>query len=122
MSPTGEFLVTWTEAEFSILAQLFSPAGRPVAPAFKVPEDRPIQQQYAGAAAALGIAAALVFAFHHPRPGSNAPKASEASRPTVAATTYEIISDQELLVELKDRPLLVVQKKDGGTEFLLLEY
>jgi hypothetical protein len=53
VSPSGEFLVTWTQAETTILAQLFSPAGRPLGPAFKVPEDRP-GAQYAGEAAALG--------------------------------------------------------------------
>jgi large repetitive protein len=53
VSPSGEFLVTWTQAETTILAQLFSPAGRPLAPAFKVPEGRPVAQ-FAGAAAALG--------------------------------------------------------------------
>jgi hypothetical protein len=59
VSPSGEFLVTWTQAETTILAQLFSPAGRPIAPAFKVPEDRPVEQ-FAGAAAALGQAGYVI--------------------------------------------------------------
>ncbi len=53
MSPTGQFLVTWTEAETTILAQLFSPAGRPLAKPFKVPAEG-VLPQYAGAAAPLG--------------------------------------------------------------------
>lgn len=53
MSPNGNFLVTWTQAESTVLAQLFSPAGRPLAKAFKVPAGGP-EPQYAGAAAPLG--------------------------------------------------------------------
>jgi hypothetical protein len=53
MSPAGELLVTWTEAETTILAQLFSSAGRPLAKAFKVPAEGTLPQ-YAGAAAPLG--------------------------------------------------------------------
>jgi hypothetical protein len=52
-SPTGELLVTWTEAETETRAQLFSPAGRPLASAFKVPAEGTLPQ-FAGAAAALG--------------------------------------------------------------------
>jgi hypothetical protein len=53
MSPAGELLVTWTEAETTILAQIFSSAGRPLANAFKVPAEGTLPQ-YAGAAAPLG--------------------------------------------------------------------
>jgi hypothetical protein len=53
ISPTGQLLVTWTEAETTILAQLFSTAGRPLARAFKVPSEGTLPQ-YAGAAASLG--------------------------------------------------------------------
>jgi hypothetical protein len=53
VSPAGELLVTWTEAETTILAQLFSPTGRPLAKAFKVPAEGTLPQ-YAGAAAPLG--------------------------------------------------------------------
>ena len=52
MSSTGDFLVTWTEAESTILAQVFSPTGRPLANAFKVPQGAP--RQYVGAAAPRG--------------------------------------------------------------------
>jgi hypothetical protein len=52
MSPSGRFLVTWTQAESTVLAQIFSPAGRPLAKAFTVPAGGP-EQQYAGAAAPL---------------------------------------------------------------------
>ncbi len=52
VSSTGDFLVTWTEAESTILAQIFSPAGRPWANAFKVPQEA--QRQYVAAAAPLG--------------------------------------------------------------------
>jgi hypothetical protein len=53
MSPSGKFLMTWTQAESSILAQVFSPAGRPLANAREVPAGGS-KPQYAGAAAALG--------------------------------------------------------------------
>ena len=45
--------MTWTEAETTILAQLFSSAGRPLARSFKVPSEGS-PPQYAGAAASLG--------------------------------------------------------------------
>jgi hypothetical protein len=54
VSTTGEILVTWTQAETTVMVQRFSPAGRPLAPAFQVPEDNPGGAQYWGAAAALG--------------------------------------------------------------------
>jgi hypothetical protein len=52
MSPSGRFLITWTQAESTVLAQIFSPAGRPLSKAFTVPAGGP-EQQYAGAAAPL---------------------------------------------------------------------
>ena len=54
MSTTGEILVTWTQAETTVMAQRFSPAGRPLGPGFQVPENNPGGAQYWGAAAALG--------------------------------------------------------------------
>lgn len=41
--------------------------------------------------------------------------------PPVAARTYEIISDDELLARLQDQPLLVVKRANGTKEITLLE-
>jgi hypothetical protein len=41
------------------------------------------------------------------------------SRPV--ARSYEIISDDELLQRLRDRPLLVVKTQNGRNQFVLLE-
>jgi len=73
-----------------------------------------------GATAALGVAAMVavfVFAFatRRPRP----PLA-----PTVAAPAkpgYEIISDDELIALLKDRPLLVLPQENGAKRIVLLD-
>src|SRR6185295_6544721 len=41
--------------------------------------------------------------------------------PTSASRSYEVISDDELMSQLRDRPLLVVKTQNGGKQFVLLE-
>ncbi|HVS52072.1 MAG TPA: hypothetical protein VHD62_06920 [Opitutaceae bacterium] len=67
----------------------------------------------AGIVAAAAIALMLFSATSTPRTSvpSSAP----------AAKGYKIISDDQLLAELRDRPLLVVKKKNGAREFVLLD-
>ncbi len=69
--------------------------------------------------AGLGTATVLAAAFF----------VSRQLRPTMPATpaiatakvAYEIISDDELIAQLHDRPLLVVKKDSGAKEIHLLE-
>ena len=67
------------------------------------------------AGAAAGIAAAVLLSFRHP---TAVPQ--ETAGPSETSPVYEIISDDELLSQLKDRPLLVLRDKNGKREFLLL--
>jgi hypothetical protein len=62
-----------------------------------------------------GIAAALIVTLRQPRV-----LPSEIRAAATPAPACEIISDDELLALLQDCPLLVVQNKDGGREFILL--
>jgi hypothetical protein len=68
--------------------------------------------------AAAGIAAAVMFALlHRPtEPPFAAPPAITATAPA-----YEIISDDELLAQLRDRPVLTVKRENGTREIVLLE-
>jgi len=64
-----------------------------------------------------GLAAILAFILmHQPRPPH---LVGSAVRPIAA---YEILSDAELLTQLRDRPLLIVQRENGTNEFVLLEH
>ena len=92
-------------------------AGYALAAAALARRRRFIRRVLTTAGAATGVAAALVFVFlHHPV----VPKpATIVVRPALPA--YEIISDDELLGRLNDRPLLVVQRETGPTEFVLLD-
>lgn len=79
-----------------------------------------VRRSFAVVGATAGIAAALVFALKHQTGAENHPAVSVATVQAPVAPAYEIISDEELLAQLKDQPLLVVQKKDGSREFVLL--
>ena len=63
------------------------------------------------------MAAALLVSLHRRPVPAPAPMAPLSAAP---APAYEIISDEELLAQLRDRPLLVLNKQDGGREFVLL--
>lgn len=63
-----------------------------------------------------GLAAVLAFALlHRPAPLRLAPAVAKA------APAYEIISDDELLAQLHDRPLLAMRQANGTRKFVLLE-
>lgn len=67
-------------------------------------------------AAAAGVAIALFFTsrpLSPPLPSSNAI--------VKTGPAFEIISDDELIAQLKDRPLLVQSRPDGSREIVLLE-
>lgn len=67
-----------------------------------------------GAVASLIAVLTLGFVFRLPR----SPVAPFAAKPGPA---YEIISDDELLAQLPDQPLLVLPHPDGTREIVLLE-
>ena len=69
------------------------------------------------AAAGTTAAFALLFAFALTRRPAPTPTLSP---PVKSVAAYEIISDAEMLAQLRDQPLLVVQKPDGAKEFVLL--
>lgn len=71
-----------------------------------------------GAAATAAGAAAFWLAM--PSSRQPLPAAAPAIAPPIARA-FEIISDDELLVELRDRPVLVVTKADGTREITLLD-
>lgn len=66
--------------------------------------------------AAAGIAATVLFSLRQH-------EAIPLPSPAVAASasSYEVISDADLLAELKDRPLLVICHRDRSSEFVLLD-
>jgi hypothetical protein len=77
---------------------------------------RRLRASLLAAGATAGLVAVLVSALRqHPSPPH---VVTIAAKP---APAYEIISDDELLARLKDRPLLAVKKPDGAREFILLE-
>jgi hypothetical protein len=68
----------------------------------------------AGATAGV-VAALMMMSVHRIVP-------VRIAGPLKPAPAYEIISDEELLALLHDRPLLVVQKENGTRELVLLEH
>jgi hypothetical protein len=62
-----------------------------------------------------GMAAAGLFVWTHP-----APKNTLSPPPTARTPAYEVISDDELLADLHDRPLLVLRNKNGDRQFVML--
>jgi hypothetical protein len=77
-------------------------------------------------AASAAVFAAGFVALHHstsPSAAVAAPRVSvpTATPPAIPARGYEIISDDELLAQLRDRPVLVVRKQDGRREIVVLE-
>lgn len=81
------------------------------------------------AAASLALAAAAVFAavLASRRPATppavetHAPGATVAASPATAKATYEVISDDELLRLVHDRPLLVFPEENGAKKIVVLE-
>ncbi|HEX2855046.1 MAG TPA: hypothetical protein VHO24_17560 [Opitutaceae bacterium] len=67
-------------------------------------------------AMAAGAAAALLVSLRHPLARTETTTSTPHSTPA-----YEIISDEELLAQLHDRPLLVMRGENGAKEFVLLD-
>ena len=68
------------------------------------------------AGTAAGMAAVLVFALVHPDSSSTRHRVDV---PKVSA--YQIISDDELLAEVSDRPLLALREPGGARQILVLD-
>jgi hypothetical protein len=66
--------------------------------------------------AAAGIAAALVISLRHETAPSRGPAVRAAPTPA-----YEIISDDELIAQVHDRPLLVLPQENGAKKIVLLD-
>ena len=71
----------------------------------------------AGAASAAVLALAVVALFPRPRPA--APVAQSPREPKITPG-YEIASDAELLATLSDRAVVMVKRRDGTNEFVLI--
>ncbi len=76
---------------------------------------RAVRQSAPIVAAAAAIAVVMFFTTRQPAP---APVASGA---TAANPGYEIISDDELLATLRDRPLLVLPQENGSKKIVVLD-
>jgi hypothetical protein len=83
--------------------------------------QRTLRRALAVAGASAVVAVVAFFTRSEP-PAVRAPitRASELKQ-TAPARGYEVISDEELLSQLRDRPLLVVKTQTGGKQFVLLE-
>lgn len=71
--------------------------------------------QAVGATVCLIVATFATY-LHQPSRSRQNAKPPEHKTPA-----YEIISDEELLTELHDRPLLAMKKENGTREFVLLD-
>ena len=69
------------------------------------------------AAVAVG---AVLLVLRKPAPIAP-PVAMTGSVPTAAPAGYEIISDEELIATLRDRPLLVLPQENGTKKIVLLD-
>ena len=69
----------------------------------------------AGVGTVLTVAAFVTLRSTPPTLPSHA-----ANPPATAAPGYEIISDEQLLAQLRDRPILVVRAENGSREIVVL--
>lgn len=73
----------------------------------------------AGLAGGLACALAALFVLNRP-PETQITPAPVATVPAVPAPVVEIISDQELLAQLRDQPVLVLKDQTGITGVVFL--
>lgn len=97
----------WASGPASALAQRAAAYAR---------RRRRMRRTVATLGATGAIAAAVLITFIQSSRTRVAPPVSATPRPA-----YEIISDEQLLSELRDRPLLVLPQKNGAREIVLLE-
>lgn len=67
---------------------------------------------------AVGVSCALAGAFVVTRPPTAQPSPVAIAQPP--APMFEIISDQELLAQLKDQPVLILKDQTGITDVVFL--
>jgi hypothetical protein len=72
----------------------------------------------AGAAAMIGAVGFVAWDRRVPAGGPDV--ASSSAPPRATPRGYEVISDEQLIAQLRDRPLLVVKNTDGTREIVLL--
>lgn len=101
------FHANWTEGPTGNFARLAAAHAR---------RRRFARRSLAGIGAAAAILALLFLASVRRSPSPQA-----VNVPTKATAGYEIISDDELLAQLHDRPLLAVREENGTRKFVLLE-
>lgn len=98
-------------------------AGYAMAAAAQVRRRRRIRAALATSGVAVAIALTAILTAHRrlsPVPATlNVAVNRTAPQPNPRG--YEIISDDQLIAQLHDRPLLVVQKKNGTRQIVLLE-
>ncbi|MFA6134873.1 MAG: hypothetical protein WC869_12730 [Phycisphaerae bacterium] len=70
----------------------------------------------AGLIAVLGLVVAATFLVSQQSP----PKPAIMASPSAPKPVFEIISDQELLAQLKDQPILVLKDQTGITGIVFL--
>lgn len=75
----------------------------------------------ASAAASVAVGAMAIFVnLRQPEPTSPHPTAFAQRAPAGARPGYEIISDDELLTQVRDQPLLALKNHDGSREIVVL--
>lgn len=102
------FHENWTEGPVALYAREAAAQAR---------RSRGLRQSFIAAAATAGIAAILVFSL-----SDRSTPRRESLVQSMVQPAYEIISDEELLTQLRDRPLLVMHNENGTRKFVLLDH
>ena len=74
------------------------------------------RRRQAGAAATAIVALLILTSLALRQP----PVTPASGSPPASTPAYEVISDAELLAELRDRPLVVVKRANGANDFVLV--
>jgi hypothetical protein len=70
----------------------------------------------AGTAAVIAVAAVVLLR----RPAMPPPTLVEPAKSVAASRGYEILSDDELLAQVHDQPLLIMKRADGSKQIVVL--